>query len=181
MTDVYASAERPMGMTGPVWLRHATPWSGWTRLAIAPPLLIAAARSRVRIGWWAAVPVSLVLGWIWVNPRAFAPPEGYGGWMSRAGLGERIWLARGRFDRPAHHARIANLAAVLAAAGAGAMIWGVAVLDPWAAGLGALLAVTGKAWFCDRMIRLHAEITGIPPGGPMPRPIPFDTHTGDMT
>ncbi len=181
MAGIYGAAGRVMGMSGPVWLRHANPWSVWTRILTPLPLLIATAWSRVWIGWWAAVPLALVIAWIWINPRAFSAPSEYGGWAQRAVLGERIWLGRDRFDRPAHHARVPHVATALAAAGGAAMLWGLAVLDPWAAGLGALLAVAGKAWFCDRMVWLHADVTGIAPGAPMARPIPFDLNMGETT
>lgn len=90
-------------------------------------------------------------------------------------------MERDRFGVAAHHRRVANAATAFAALGALAMVWGLAVLDPSAAILGALLAVAGKAWFCDRMVWVHADVTGIPPGTPMPRPIPFDTHAGETT
>ena len=181
MTDVYAGAERIMGMSDRAWLRHANPWSGWTRFATTLPLLIAAVWSRVWIGWWAALPVALALAWIWANPRAFPPPSDFGRWTSRGVLGERVWLERDRSGVPAHHRRVAGVATGLAALGAAAMLWGLAVLDPWPAILGALLAVAGKAWFCDRMVWIHADVTGIPPGTRMARPTPFETHTGETT
>ncbi len=52
---------------------------------------------------------------------------------------------------------------------------------PSAAILGASLAVAGKAWFRDRAGWLDAEVTGIPPGAPMARPIPFDLQDGATT
>jgi len=39
------------------WLRHANPWSVWTRLT-ALPLLVAAFWSREWVGWWAIIPVT---------------------------------------------------------------------------------------------------------------------------
>ncbi len=181
MNALFAGSERLMGMSDAVWLRHANPLSGWSRFGVTLPLLIAAVWSRVWIGWWALAPVALALAWIWVNPRLFPAPRAYGAWMSRAVLGERLWIVRGAAGVPAHHRGPAHVATAAAALGGLAMLWGLAVLDPWAAVLGAALAVAGKAWFCDRMVWLHAEVTGIPPGAPMPRPIPFDTTTGETT
>ena len=44
-------------MSDDSWMRHANPWSVWTRYA-AFPVLIAAIWSRVWIGWWALLPVA---------------------------------------------------------------------------------------------------------------------------
>ena len=64
------------------WARHANPWSGWTRFATLP-LLALACWSRAWIGWWAALPLALLLAWLWLNPRAFPPPRRWDAWMSR--------------------------------------------------------------------------------------------------
>ena len=39
-----------MAMSDEVWMRHANPWSGWTRIAVFP-LWFLAIWSRVWIGW----------------------------------------------------------------------------------------------------------------------------------
>lgn len=38
-------------MSEDAWARHANPWSVWTRIATALPLLILAVWSRVWLGW----------------------------------------------------------------------------------------------------------------------------------
>jgi hypothetical protein len=58
----------------------------------ALPLLVLAVWSRVWIGWWAMLAVSLVLVWIWLNPRVFPEPRTLDAWMSRGVLGERVFL-----------------------------------------------------------------------------------------
>ena len=182
MTGLYAGAERLMGMSDRARLRHANPWSGWTRFAMALPLLIAAVWSRVWIGWGALAPIALVILWIWANPRVFPPPRDFGAWMSRGVLGERVWLERDRFGVPRHHRRVANAATGFAAVGALAMLWGLVVLDPWAAILGALLAVAGKAWFCDRMVWIHADDHRHFARHPDDTAHPIrDMHTGETT
>ena len=62
---------KTFGMTDEAWRRHANPWSVYTRFA-AIPALILAIWSRVWIGWWALVPVAVVLVWLWINPHVFA-------------------------------------------------------------------------------------------------------------
>lgn len=171
MTNVFTAAERMMAMSEEDWLRHANPWSGWTRFLTGAPLLVFAIWSRVWIGWWALAAVAAALVWIWVNPRAFPKPHDYGSWMSRGVLGERIFLSKGDYDIPHHHLRMANLTTALAFAGVIPMIWGLIVLDPWATILGTALAILAKAWFCDRMVWLHADLTGRGPGTPLPQPV----------
>src|SRR5690606_2418557 len=75
------------------WARHANPWSVWTRVAILP-LMALAVWSRVWIGWWALLPVALLVVWTWLNPRAFPPPRSFDSWAAKGVLGERLWIAR---------------------------------------------------------------------------------------
>ncbi|MEO0939182.1 MAG: DUF6653 family protein [Pseudomonadota bacterium] len=171
MTNVFTAAEKMMALSEDDWLRHANPLSGWTRFLTGAPLLVFAIWSRVWIGWWALAAVAAALVWIWVNPRAFPKPHDYGSWMSRAVLGERIFLAKDDYDIPQHHLRMAHLTTALALAGVIPLIWGLIVLDPWAAVLGLALAILAKAWFCDRMVWLHADLTGSVPGTPQPQPV----------
>ncbi|HZD43564.1 MAG TPA: DUF6653 family protein, partial [Methanomicrobiales archaeon] len=53
------------------WMRHASPWSVWTRFT-ALPLLVLAFWSRVWLGWGALAPVILALLWTYYNPRIFS-------------------------------------------------------------------------------------------------------------
>ena len=108
--------ERMMGMSEGAWLRHANPWSGWTRVIIAP-LLTVAIWSRVWLGWWCLLPISLIVAWIWINPRAFLEPESTNNWMSKAVMGERVWLNRKEVPVPQHHARMADILSMIASVG----------------------------------------------------------------
>lgn len=167
--DLFAAAERLMGMSDADWRRHAHPLSGWTRFAILPAFALAA-WSRVWLGWWALVPVAALVVWTFVNPRAFPPPADYGAWMTRGVLGERLWLGRSGRALPAHHVRAAWMTTAVAASGLPALGWGLWALDPFATLLGLALSVGGKAWFLDRMVWLHADVTGSTPGTPLPDP-----------
>ncbi len=177
MTDLYRAAERAMRMTDDDWLRHANPWSGWTRLFFGAPLMVLAVWARVWIGGWAILAFALVLAWVWFNPRAFPPPKDYGSWMSRGVLGERIFLARDRYDIPAHHLRAAHLTTALAFLGVVPAIWGLIVIDAPAVILGTALAMLAKTWFVDRMVWIHADLTGTTPGTPLTEPL-LPPHTG---
>ena len=167
--DIFAAAERLMRMDDEGWRRHANPLSGWTRFAILP-LLALAFWSRVWIGWAALFLVAALVVWTFVNPRAFPPPGDYGAWMTRGVLGERLWLDRARRAIPPHHIRAAYLTSVVAATGLPILGWGLWVLDPFATLLGLVLCVGGKAWFLDRMVWLHADLTGTEPGTRLPDP-----------
>src|SRR4029453_10046537 len=58
------------GLKGDSWMRHANPWSVWTRFAVLP-LLILAIWSRDWIGWGVLGAVGLVRGVLCVKPLAF--------------------------------------------------------------------------------------------------------------
>lgn len=84
------------------WLRHAIPWSVWTRF-ITLPFLILAVWSRVWIGWYCLVPISVLVVWIFVNPRIFDKPSHYNSWGSKAVLGERIYIQRKMENKLGEH------------------------------------------------------------------------------
>mgnify|MGYP006904089487 FL=1 len=140
------------------WARHANPWSGWTR-APGLPVLALALWSRAWIGWWAVPPVAAVLAWTWVNPRAFPPAARQDAWMTRAVLGERLWLARDRVPVPARHARAPHILSGLSLAGLALAAHGVAMLDAGAAIGGVATATLAKMWCLDRMVWLHHDVT----------------------
>ena len=167
--DIFAASERLMAMDDDGWLRHANPRSGWTRFAILPALALAV-WSRWWIGWWALLPVMALVAWTWLNPRAFQKPSDYGSWMTRGVLGERLWLDRSRRAIPAHHVRAARITTAVAVSGLPVLGWGLSSFDVFATLLGLVLCVGGKAWFLDRMVWLHADLTGTVPGAPLPDP-----------
>ena len=100
--DIFRGAEKLMTMDDAAWRRHANPWSGYTRMITALPLLVLAIWSRVWLGWGALALVALALLWIWANPRVFSEPAEFKGWMTQGVLGERIFLEH-RDELPAHH------------------------------------------------------------------------------
>ena len=164
--DVFAAAERLMRMDDRAWARHANPLSGLTRFTVLP-LIVLALWSRVWIGWWCLVPLAAALAWNWVNPRLFAPPARLDHWMSRAVLGERVFIEH-RDAVPAHHRRAANVLALASVPGLLVLVWGVAALWWEGAVFGTVLTVLPKVWFCDRMVWLHDDWVA---GG---RPVPGD-------
>lgn len=152
---MFRAAERLMAMDDAAWARHANPWSGATRFTVLP-LLVFAVWSRVWIEWWCLLPLALGLAWTWANPRLFPVPRTLDHWMSRAVLGERIFLEH-RADVPEHHHRAAKLLAWASLPGLLILIWGLWTLWWEGAIFGTVLAILPKVWFCDRMVWLHDD------------------------
>lgn len=167
--DIYHTAERMMGMQDTDWRRHANPLSVWTRFTCLP-LLALSIYARTWIGWWAVPLFVLACGWTWLNPRVFAPPADFGTWAARGTLGERVFLARAKYDVAAHHIRAAHVLSALSALGLVVLIYGLIVLNPWATIMGLVATILPKVWFVDRMVWLHADVTRTTPGDPLPDP-----------
>jgi len=148
-------------MDDATWARHANPWSVWTRVPILP-LLALAVWSRVWIGWWAILPVLLLLGWAWINPRVFPPPASLDSWGSRAVLGERLWLARSEVPVPARHRTLPSLLNAVAGAGGALLLIGLVLLSGAMPLTGLTTALLAKMWYLDRMNWLVADMAGDP-------------------
>ncbi|MEM9795141.1 MAG: DUF6653 family protein [Pseudomonadota bacterium] len=153
--DIFRGAERLMAMDDAAWLRHANPWSGLTRFTVLP-LLVLAIWSRVWLGWGALVPIVLALGWNWLNPRLFDAPARFDHWMSRAVLGERIFLDH-RTEIAAQHVRAATALTWLSLPGVVVLVWGLWALWWEGAVFGTVLSILPKLWFCDRMVWIHDD------------------------
>ncbi|MFK7791137.1 MAG: DUF6653 family protein [Devosiaceae bacterium] len=156
MADFFKRVERGMGMDDATWERHANPLSAWTRIPILP-LLALAIWSRTWLGWWCLVPVALLVAWVFINPRAFPVPKSTDNWMSKAVLGERVFLARKQTPIPQHHAQWGIGLSVLAALGLPPLVYGLLVFNAWAVVLGLMITVGAKMWFLDRMVWLLAD------------------------
>lgn len=152
--DVFGASERAMGMDDAAWARHANPWSVRTRVPLLP-LLALAVFSRVWIGWWALVPLGLVVAWAFLNPRVFPAPARTDRWESRGVLGERVFLNRARVPMPREHRVAGRLLTALSLAGALILAYGLVALAPWPTVCGTALAMLGKLWFVDRMAWLY--------------------------
>jgi len=154
--DIFATAERAMGMGEAAWARHGNPWSVYSRFT-ALPLIALAVWSRTWIGAWAVAALAAALVWVWANPRLFPPPARQDGWAARGVRGERFWLARHGRALPAHHLAWGRGLTAVAAAGLPFLGYGLWVYDAMAVGLGLALAMGGKAWFADRKVWLCDE------------------------
>ena len=149
-------------MDDATWLRHANPWSGILRNT-ALPALIVAFWSRLWLGWWAVIPIALALLWTWYNPRIFPAPQSLDHWMSKAVLGERVWLNCDAVPVPVYHRKVPNVLSAVAAIGLLFILWGVLVFDPWPTLFGMMMAYLGKLWFADRMVWLWNDMLDAAP------------------
>ena len=150
-------------MSDDAWLRHANPWSGWTRFITVLPLFILAVWSRVWLSWWAMIPVAIALVWVWLNPRIFPKAPSTDNWISKGVLGERVWLNRDQVPIPQHHQHVPNLLNLIAAVGGVFVILGLVVLNVWYALFGYILVTLGKLWYIDRMVWLYGEMKDATP------------------
>lgn len=144
-------------MDDQTWRGHANPWCVWTRLTVAP-LLLLSVWSRVWLGWWSLIPIAIALLWNWYNARLFSPPQSTDNWASKGVLGERVWINRHQVFIPTHHYTFPHFLAGLAAVGSVIAICGLWALNLPLTLLGLLLLYMGKLWFFDRMVWLYEDM-----------------------
>ena len=155
--DALSRVAAAFTMTDETWRCHANPWSVWTRFA-AIPMMIAAIWSRVWPGPWCLVPIGLVLGWLWLNPRAFAPVDVPTSWAAKGIYGERLWLTQRRLV-PADTRAVLRLLIAVGGAGFALLAFGLVRLEVWPTVFGATLVVLGQLWRIDRMVVLYDDAT----------------------
>ena len=148
------------GMSNEVWMRHANPWSVWTRYS-ALPVLLFSIWSRMWIGWWSTIPIILSAFWIWINPRVFKKPRSTKNWASKAVLGERVWLNRKEVAVPDHFEPVIKVLSAISGVGTLICIWGLIILSFWMTIFGMALLILGKSWFLDRMVWLYDEMKDV--------------------
>jgi hypothetical protein len=155
---------RLFGLEGDKWMRHANPWSVWTRFAFLPMLAVAI-WSREWIGWWCLVPVAAALVFVMVNPLLFAEPRSTRNWASQGVLGERIYADRNTVEIPPQfrRTRVPMVTYGLQLPGLACLAYGLAVADPVAVVAGLLIVQGSKAWFIDRMVLLFEHMKGTDP------------------
>lgn len=137
------------------WLKHANPWSVWSRFATLP-FIILAIWSRVWIGWYCLLPVSLLIIWVVLNPTLFSKPETFNSWGSRAVLGERAYLNNSSL--PDKHKLPIAILNVLQTIGGLLLIYGLWELNLYLTLHGATSVYLAKMWFLDRMVWLYEDV-----------------------
>ena len=136
------------------WLRHANPWSIWTRFATLP-FIILSIWSRVWIGWYCVIPISILIFWVWINPTLFGKPNNYNSWGAKAVLGERVFMKRKEVPIPYGHKKIIVILNILQTIGGAILVYGIWSLDFYLTIHGTTFVYLSKMWFLDRMVWLY--------------------------
>lgn len=144
-------------LKGDNWMRHANPWSIWTRF-ITLPFIIIAVWSRVWIGVYCLLPIVLLVLWIFINPTLFKKPKSFDNWGSKSVLGEKYWSERKKNPVPKHHFTPILILTILQTIGGGLVIYGLWYLDLSITIIGALLVYMAKMWFLDRMVWIFEDM-----------------------
>jgi hypothetical protein len=84
--------EKKEKWTETFWKRHSNPWSGATRILIAPFLVA----SIWYHNWYA---LAAVVAWTVLNPIIFPEPKSTDNWASKCVLGEQLWVNSFKWDR----------------------------------------------------------------------------------
>ena len=148
-------------LTDENWMKHANPWSVWTRYSVLP-LIVLAFWSRVWIGWWYLIPATMSLAWIFLNPVFFSIAKATKNWASKAVLGERVWMNRDKIDVPEYHKNVPKILNTISSVGMIISIWAIVILSVWPAILGIALAYLGKSWYLDRMVWMYEDMKHLP-------------------
>lgn len=140
------------------WMKHANPWSVWTRYSVLP-IIVIAFWSRVWIGWWCLVPGMISILWMFFNPIVFSKPKSTKNWASKCVLGERVFLNRDKTPIPEIHKKpIHKILNMISSIGFLLSIWAIFYYSIWGAVLGTALAYLGKSWYLDRMVWLYEDM-----------------------
>jgi len=148
-------------LTDKNWMKHANPWSVWTRYSVLP-IIVLAFWSRIWIGLWYLLPAVISLGWMFFNPIFFKKPKSTKNWASKSVLGERVYLNRDKIEIPKHYKIAPNILNVISSLGMILAVYGIVKLSVWPAILGICLAYLGKSWYLDRMVWLYEDMKDLP-------------------
>ena len=151
-------------LTDENWMKHANPWSVWTRYSVLP-IIVLAFWSRVWIGWWCLIPVIISIAWMFLNPVFFNKAKSTKNWASKAVLGERVWLNRDNIDVPTYHKTVPKILNAISSVGMIISIWAIVTLSIWPVILGISLAYLGKSWYLDRMVWIYEDMKHLPEYG----------------
>jgi hypothetical protein len=140
------------------WLQHANPWSVWSRFATLP-FVVLSIWSRVWIGWYCLIPVSILILWVLINPTLFSRPKDYSSWGAKAVLGERVLMNRKDAPIPESHSKVITILNVLQSVSGVILIYGLWRLNIELTLHGIAYVYLTKMWFLDRMVWLYESST----------------------
>lgn len=151
---------KAFNLQGENWLKHANPWSIWTRFATLP-FLILAIWSRVWIGWYSLIPILILILWLVINPTLFKKPENLDNWGSKSVLGEKYWSERKQNPVPKHHYTLVLILTVLQTLTGIILMVGLWKLDISLTIMGTISVYLSKMWFLDRMVWIYEDMQTI--------------------
>ncbi|MEN8193651.1 MAG: DUF6653 family protein [Bacteroidota bacterium] len=149
---------KAFNLTDENWMKHANPWSVWTRYSVLP-VIVLAFWSRAWISWWCLIPGIISILWMFFNPVVFKAPHSTKNWASKSVLGERVYSNRDKVDIPENH-KIAlhKILNSISSVGMILSIWAIVTYSVWGAILGVALTYLGKSWYLDRMVWLYEDM-----------------------
>jgi len=148
---------KTFNLTGDSWLKHANPWSIWTRFATLP-FLVLAIWSRVWIGWYSLIPITVLVIWLIINPTLFKKPKSLDNWGSKSVLGEKYWAERKTNPVPLHHHSLITVLTLLQTIGGITLMVGLWKLNLSLTIVGSVLVYMAKMWFLDRMVWIFEDM-----------------------
>lgn len=148
---------KTFNLTGDNWLKHANPWSIWTRFATLP-ILILAIWSRVWLSWYSLIPISILVIWLLINPTLFKKPKSLDNWGSKSVLGEKIWSERKKKSVPKHHYTPVLILTILQTIGGIILFIGLWKLEIYLTIIGTITVYLTKMWFLDRMVWVFEDM-----------------------
>jgi hypothetical protein len=139
------------------WLKHANPWSVWSRFATLP-FIVLSIWSRIWIGWYCLIPIAILIFWVWINPTLFSKPKSFNNWAAKAVLGERMYMSRKDTPIPDGHSTAIIILNVLQSCSGVLLIYGLWNLDLALTIHGTVYIYLTKMWFLDRMVWLYESL-----------------------
>ncbi|MFA5259116.1 MAG: DUF6653 family protein [Candidatus Pacearchaeota archaeon] len=148
---------KTFNLKGNNWMKHANPWSIWTRFATLP-FLIFAIWSRIWLGWYSLIPILILIIWLIINPTLFKKPKSFNNWGSKSVLGEKFWSERKTTPVPSYHKSIIMILTILQTIGGIILIIGLWKLDIYLTINGTIIVYFSKMWFLDRMVWIFEDM-----------------------
>lgn len=151
---------KAFNLEGDKWMKHANPWSIWTRFATLP-FLILAIWSRIWIGWYSLIPIIILVIWLLINPTLFKKPKNFDNWGAKSVFGEKYWSNRKKNPVPKHHKTPISILTFLQTMGGILLIIGLWKLEINLTITGTIIVYLTKMWFLDRMVWIFGEMNKV--------------------
>jgi hypothetical protein len=148
---------KAFNLEGDKWMKHANPWSIWSRFATLP-FLILAIWSRTWIEWYSLIPIIILVIWLIINPTLFKKPKNFDNWGAKSVFGEKFWSNRNEKSVPKHHYTPVMILTILQTVGGIILMIGLWKLEINLTIIGTITVYLSKMWFLDRMVWLYEDM-----------------------